>query len=50
MTRSDRVTIAVDGGNSKTDLALARGNGWNPVAVWKDADDLFSVQAFAFGG
>ena len=30
--------------------ALARGNGWSPLAVWKDADDLFSVQAFAFGG
>jgi dimethylhistidine N-methyltransferase len=28
--------------------ALARGNGWTPLAVWKDADDLFSVQAFAF--
>jgi dimethylhistidine N-methyltransferase len=28
--------------------ALARGNGWSPQAVWKDADDLFSVQAFTF--
>ena len=28
--------------------ALARGNGWTPLAVWKDAGDLFSVQAFAF--
>jgi len=27
--------------------ALARGNGWTPLAVWKDADNLFSVQAFA---
>jgi dimethylhistidine N-methyltransferase len=26
--------------------ALARGNGWTPLAVWKDANDLFSVQAF----
>ncbi|MPZ56286.1 MAG: L-histidine N(alpha)-methyltransferase [Rhizobiales bacterium] len=28
--------------------ALARGNGWIPLAVWKDADSLFSVQAFVF--
>jgi dimethylhistidine N-methyltransferase len=28
--------------------ALARGNGWMPLAVWKDADNLFSVQAFTF--
>ncbi|MGH6741504.1 MAG: L-histidine N(alpha)-methyltransferase, partial [Bradyrhizobium sp.] len=26
--------------------ALARGNGWTPLSVWKDADNLFSVQAF----
>jgi dimethylhistidine N-methyltransferase len=25
--------------------ALARGAGWTPVAVWTDADDLFSVHA-----
>jgi dimethylhistidine N-methyltransferase len=30
--------------------ALARGNGWAPLAVWKDANDLFSVQAFTFRG
>ena len=30
--------------------ALARGNGWAPLAVWKDAGNLFSVQAFAFRG
>ena len=28
--------------------ALARGNGWTPLAVWKDAANLFSVQAFVF--
>jgi dimethylhistidine N-methyltransferase len=28
--------------------ALARGNGWTPLAVWKDPNDLFSVQAFTF--
>jgi dimethylhistidine N-methyltransferase len=28
--------------------ALARGNGWTPLAVRKDADSLFSVQAFVF--
>ncbi len=28
--------------------ALARGTGWAPLAVWKDADNLFSVQAFTF--
>ena len=28
--------------------ALARGNGWTPLATWKDADHLFSVQAFSF--
>jgi dimethylhistidine N-methyltransferase len=28
--------------------ALARGNGWTPLATWKDADNLFSVQAFSF--
>jgi dimethylhistidine N-methyltransferase len=28
--------------------ALARGNGWTPLAVWKDADSLFSVQAFTY--
>jgi dimethylhistidine N-methyltransferase len=28
--------------------ALARGNGWSPLAVWKDPDNLFSVQAFTF--
>jgi dimethylhistidine N-methyltransferase len=28
--------------------ALARGKGWAPLAVWKDAGDLFSVQAFQF--
>jgi dimethylhistidine N-methyltransferase len=26
--------------------ALARGNGWTPIGVWKDANSLFSVQAF----
>jgi dimethylhistidine N-methyltransferase len=30
--------------------ALARGNGWTPLGVWKDPDDLFSVQAFTFRG
>jgi dimethylhistidine N-methyltransferase len=30
--------------------ALARGNGWTPLAVWTDADKLFSVQAFTFRG
>jgi dimethylhistidine N-methyltransferase len=30
--------------------ALARGNGWAPLAVWKDKDELFSVQAFTFRG
>jgi dimethylhistidine N-methyltransferase len=30
--------------------ALARGNGWTPLAVWKDADNLFSVQALVFKG
>jgi dimethylhistidine N-methyltransferase len=30
--------------------ALARGNGWAPLATWKDADNLFSVQAFSFRG
>jgi dimethylhistidine N-methyltransferase len=30
--------------------ALARGNGWSPLAVWKDAANLFSVQAFTFRG
>jgi len=25
--------------------ALARGSGWNPVAVWTDANKYFSVQA-----
>jgi dimethylhistidine N-methyltransferase len=30
--------------------ALARGNGWSPVAVWKDRDELFSVHALAFKG
>lgn len=28
--------------------ALARGNGWTPLAVWKDPENLFSVQAFTF--
>lgn len=28
--------------------ALARGNGWTPLAVWKDPESLFSVQAFTF--
>jgi dimethylhistidine N-methyltransferase len=28
--------------------ALARGNGWTPVAVWKDADNLFSVHALTY--
>lgn len=25
--------------------ALARGSGWNPLAIWSDKDDLFSVHA-----
>ena len=29
-------------------VALARGNGWAPVAVWKDADNLFSVHALSY--
>lgn len=28
--------------------ALARGNGWTLLAVWKDPDNLFSVQAFTY--
>jgi dimethylhistidine N-methyltransferase len=28
--------------------ALARGSGWNPVAVWTDAGGNFSVHALAF--
>jgi dimethylhistidine N-methyltransferase len=28
--------------------ALARGNGWTPLAAWKDANNLFSVQTFSF--
>ena len=28
--------------------ALARGANWTPIAVWKDADKLFSVQALAY--
>jgi dimethylhistidine N-methyltransferase len=28
--------------------ALARGNGWMPLKIWKDAENLFSVQAFTF--
>jgi dimethylhistidine N-methyltransferase len=28
--------------------ALARGNNWTPTAVWKDADNLFSVQALTY--
>ena len=28
--------------------ALARGNGWAPLAVWKDPENLFSVQAFVY--
>ena len=28
--------------------ALARGAGWTPLAVWTDADNYFSVQAFRF--
>jgi len=30
--------------------ALARGAGWSPLAVWKDPNDLFSVQALTFRG
>lgn len=30
--------------------ALARGNGWSSLSVWKDAENLFSVQAFTFRG
>ena len=29
--------------------ALARGSGWNPVAMWTDAQNYFSVHALRFG-